>query len=270
MSGIRLEGIGIHYTQIGSGPDVLLLHGWASSSRLWARTARRLADAGYRATALDLPGFGRSDQPPFDWYSAERYTRFIVQLVRQLQLARPAVVGHSLGAALALSVAVEWPVSAVVACAPVVNGRLGLHAHRWFTSRVTRQAIGLAQASPLWAILSDLRPITAPGLLRNEVWRRNQEDFGRTTLKSAAGSLRAVVQLDLSDRLPRITAPTLVLVGGRDLTVPSSQGRLAARLIPAARLVCWPRTGHSPIDERPREFDQLLLQHLSDHVPPTR
>ncbi len=270
MSGTRIEGIGINYTQIGAGPDVLLLHGWASSTRLWARTAQRLADAGYRATALDLPGFGRSEQPPFDWYSAGQYTRFIVHFCQQLQLARPAVVGHSLGAALALSVAAEYPVSAVMACAPVVNGRLGLNAHRWFTSRVTRRALSLAQASPLWPALSDLHPVTAPGLVRSDVWRRNQEDFGRTTFKSVAGSLRAVVQLDLSDRLPLITAPTLILIGGRDFTVPNSQGRLAARLIPAARLVCWPRTGHSPIDERPREFDQLLLQHLRDHVSATR
>jgi pimeloyl-ACP methyl ester carboxylesterase len=81
-------------------------------------------------------------------------------------------------------------------------------------------------------------------------------------LNAAGGSLRTVVGASLEDHLSNITAPTLILVGGRDLTVSPAQGKLAALCIPNARLVEWPTAGHSMVDDRPDEFDQLLIDHL--------
>jgi len=244
---------------------VLLIHGWVSSLRMWADTQDRLAAAGYRATALDLPGFGASDRPAFDWYSLDRYTQLLQAFVQRFNLQQPAVVGHSLGATLTLSLAATVPVRAVVACAPIVNG--GLYGHRFLAATPTRRLVRRWQAHPLFGLLGEMSPVSMPGLARTDAQRRNQEDLGRTTYTAATGSLRTLIDLRLEERLRTIIAPTLILVGTRDLTVRPGQGRLAARLIPGARLVEWRGVGHGLLDDRPQQFHALLLEHLSHTVP---
>lgn len=265
MSTITLANLRLNYRQVGHGPDVLLIHGWVSSLRMWADTQDRLAAAGYRATALDLPGFGASDRPAFDWYSLDRYTQLLQAFVQRFNLQQPAVVGHSLGATLTLSLAATVPVRAVVACAPIVNG--GLYGHRFLAATPTRRLVRRWQAHPLFGLLGEMSPVSMPGLARTDAQRRNQEDLGRTTYTAATGSLRTLIDLRLEERLRTIIAPTLILVGTRDLTVRPGQGRLAARLIPGARLVEWRGVGHGLLDDRPQQFHALLLEHLSHTVP---
>ncbi len=246
----------------GHGPDVLLIHGWVSSLRMWTRTARRLAEAGYRATAVDLLGFGDSDKPSTGWYTLDNYTSHLVALCQRLGLERPVIVGHSMGGTLALSLAAQMEVQAVVACAPVVNGKLGGSMHRLLTASTTRQMWHWMQTQPFFPRIGAMNMPAAPGLMRNPVRRRNQEDLRRATVNATFGSLKTVVDQSLEDRLRHVSAPTLILIGGRDFTVPPVQGKLAARLMPNVQLVEWPTAGHSMIDDRPDEFDRLLIEFV--------
>jgi pimeloyl-ACP methyl ester carboxylesterase len=252
----------VNYMMHGHGPDVLLIHGWVSSLRMWAHTVGRLTEAGYRATAIDLVGFGDSDKPPTGWYTLDHYTAHLSAVCRQLGLARPVIVGHSMGGTLALSLAAHMAVWAVVACAPVVNGKLGGSIHLLLTSSTTRQMWRWMQAQPFFPKIGAMNMPAAPGLMRDPVRRRNQEDLRRATVNATFGSLKTVVDQSLEDRLRDITAPTLILIGGRDFTVPPEQGKLAARLMPNAQLVEWPSAGHSMIDDRPDEFDRLLIDYV--------
>src|SRR3990172_12536173 len=74
MAFLTIDGLRLHYQTAGHGPAVLLIHGWASSWRMWARTMSRLALNGYRAWAVDLIGFGESDKPGDGWYTLDRFT----------------------------------------------------------------------------------------------------------------------------------------------------------------------------------------------------
>jgi 3-oxoadipate enol-lactonase len=91
--------------------------------------------------------------------------------------------------------------------------------------------------------------------------RRRTEDFAKGTPDSLLGSGRAVVDYDVSPLLDRITAPTLVIVGDRDVNVPVSEGRLAAARIRGARLQAM-SAGHLPTDDRPAEMLDLLEAFL--------
>jgi len=79
---------------------------------------------------------------------------------------------------------------------------------------------------------------------------------------SAALTLISLAQQNLKLRLHEIQQPTLILVGARDITVPPSEARLAAQLIPNAKLVEFPRTYHQLVDEQPQRFIEAVLSFL--------
>ncbi len=267
MPHLSIDGLRIHYQSVGRGPAVLLIHGWASSWRLWARTMSRLAQSGYQAWAVDLIGFGESDKPGNGWYTLRQFTATLAELCDRLDISRPALVGHSMGGAIALSLALQREARALALAAPVVNGELSLSLRLLLTSPMARRLFRWMRKQAFFSALGDMRLAAAPGLFRNPVRRRNHQDLRATTVNAAVGSLRAVAESNLEDRLPNLRVPTLVIVGERDLTVSPEQGKLAARLVLGSRLVSWPDAGHQLIDERGDEFDALLIDHLFTCLP---
>ena len=262
MPHLSIDGLHIHYQSVGRGPAVLLIHGWASSWRLWARTMSRLAQNGYQAWAVDLIGFGESDKPGNGWYTLGHFTHTLVELCERLDISRPALVGHSMGGAIAVSLALTRGARALVLAAPVVTGEASFSLRLLLTSPVARRLFRWMRRQAFFSNLGDMKLVGMPGLFRDPARRRDHQDLRATTVNAAVGSLRAVAESNLADRLPGLRAPTLVIVGERDLTVSPEQGKLAARLVPGSKLVSWPDVGHQLIDERGDEFDALLLDHL--------
>ncbi len=170
-----------------------------------------------------------------------------------------------MGGAVALAMAAERPQAtrALVLVAPAVSGRLRLAFHLLLDSRLGRRMLGLA----LWRNV--LNRLASPSrhrsswLARNPARLRDVRDLARTSPEAAVEGLRAVTQFDFTSRLPDITAPALVIVGTHDATLPPSEAELAAARIPGARLVQMRGVGHQPVDERPEEFDRLLLEFVT-------
>jgi pimeloyl-ACP methyl ester carboxylesterase len=105
---VRANGIALHVAELGSGPLVLLLHGFPHFWWTWHRQLRDLADAGYRAVAVDLRGFGASDKPPRG-YDAPNLADDIASLVSALGESDAVVVGSDLGGVLAWTMAATRP-----------------------------------------------------------------------------------------------------------------------------------------------------------------
>ncbi|MGH2523476.1 MAG: alpha/beta fold hydrolase [Anaerolineales bacterium] len=256
---LLLDSIRIHYTVEGRGPDVLLIHGWAASRRMWMHLSRQLASA-YRCWSIDLPGFGDSDKPLDQWYSIPNYTSVLRDFVLSHRLSRAHLVGHSMGGLIALDFAVTHPelIERLIAINPVVTGRA--HLRQLLAPRLGRQLLG-------WTLR--LSPRVVQPVLRHPLSdrlhhglkhiRRRTEDFARGTLDSIWGSGRAVIEHDLSPHLERVTAPTLVILGNQDLVVPNSEGQLAAERIPHARLSVL-RAGHLVTDDCPAETVGLIRE----------
>lgn len=262
MSHSIVSGLRLNYRSVGHGPTVLLLHGWGSSCRMWSRTMSCLAEAGYHAVAVDLIGFGDSDKPAQDWYSLERFTRTVNEFCIQMQIESPSIIGHSMGATIALSLAAQHATKVLIVAAPLVNVELNKSLSVLFRSGTSRRVIEWMRRRAVFAALGNMRLLGMPYLFQNPARKRNQQDLRRTTVNAAVGSLRAVFRANLEAQLLNIQASTLIIVGERDTMVPVAQGQLAARCIPNSRLVLWPDTGHQMIDERGDEFDQLVLQQL--------
>jgi pimeloyl-ACP methyl ester carboxylesterase len=105
---VRANGIALHVAELGSGPLVLLLHGFPQFWWTWHRQLRDLADAGYRAVAVDLRGFGASDKPPRG-YDTPNLANDIGSLVSALGENDAVVVGSDLGGMLAWTMAATRP-----------------------------------------------------------------------------------------------------------------------------------------------------------------
>jgi pimeloyl-ACP methyl ester carboxylesterase len=103
---LEVNGIGVEVEDRGSGPAVLLLHGWPDSHRLWRHQVDALTAAGYRTVAPDLRGFGASDRPAeVEAYSLLNIAGDVIGVLDSLGIERAHVVGHDWGAALAWALA---------------------------------------------------------------------------------------------------------------------------------------------------------------------
>lgn len=258
---LELDGLQIGYRTKGDGPDVLMVHGWASSSRMWQRLMDDLADR-YRCTALDLPGFGESDKPHDSWYSIARYVQIVEQFSQTLGLHEPALVGHSMGGTIVLSIAGEatLPIRHLVAINPVVTGRTYLDLRMLANPRLSPHMMRLS--SLVWPIASGDWMGPWFGAVRREHLRRQRDEWRQSTPISLMAAARAIGQCDLTERLPNIATQTLIVVGSRDFTAPPTQGKYAAKRIPGARLTVLP-SGHLPTDDLPQETANVVGSFLS-------
>jgi len=258
---LTVNGLRLHYTVAGAGPDIVFVHGWASSRRMWTTFLPHLTRS-FRCWALDLPGFGDSEKPASSWYSIPNFTAALLAFMQQHDLERPSLVGHSMGGMIVLNLAARHPeaVARVVAINPVVTGRANLKPldHPNYSQRVLSWVLRMSP-SVLAPLLSHPLGHRVSGLT---YIRRRHEDFAKGTSESLLLSGRAIFAYDVSPLLERITAPTLVMVGLQDLNVSPAEGRLAAARIPGGQLHLM-RAGHLPTDDRPVETLRVLQDFLA-------
>jgi pimeloyl-ACP methyl ester carboxylesterase len=136
---VRANGIAVHVAELGTGPLVLLLHGFPQFWWTWHQQLVDLADAGYRAVAVDLRGYGASDKPPRG-YDSITLAADMAALVTSLGEADAMVVGTDLGGTLAWTMAASHP-------------------------RVVRSLVILGAAHPL-RMRAELRPGAGPAQRR--------------------------------------------------------------------------------------------------------
>lgn len=246
----------LHYERTGSGADILMIHGWASSGRMWQPLSETLHDKA-RCWSLDLAGFGQSPLPANTRADVDQHLEWVIAFLEQHKLKPRMVIGHSMGGLLTLKLAHARPDLApnLVLVCPVVTGRFVFNANQVFTSQLWMMVS--AKTEKFWTLIQSdsLAPVfSAPLYVAPALHRRYVEDFQRTRWDAAIPSLESIAQQSMQPHLASIQQPALVIVGGRDFTVPPEEGRLAAQQMPHARLVEFPTAHHQPLDESPAQF----------------
>lgn len=271
---VTLPDIPLAYRVSGEGPrDVLLLHGWISSSHLWEGVMPVLGPH-FRCWAPDLPGCGDSPLPPKATPTLADYRGAIQNFCRSLAIRPYAVIGHSLGALIALSLAIEAPhtLQRLVLLSPPISGRLGMH-----MDLPLRTAPGewlFRHSQHAWPFLSRLgmptvfAPTTRHLTDKMRASWRKVIDARRAAWGGTVGGALTVVGTDYRAQLKTVRQPTLVVVGLRDLTIPPQDGIGAAKRIPNARLVTLPGVAHQVTDEAPDEVNRVLLDFLMEKETP--
>jgi pimeloyl-ACP methyl ester carboxylesterase len=255
-------------TAQGSGPAVVLLHGLASSSLLWGSTVAALRER-HRVVTIDLPGFGES-APPGDGFEIAAISDAIAAVAARAikPKRRYALVGHSLGGAVATLVAARDPsrVSKLVLAAPAGYQRLPVSAIRAVAGvnerlvdlrrRVGRDFVRRPRARALMFTPSihdagALSPADALLLLDASAGSRR-----------VAAALTSVAALDLRPALAQVKAPVGVIWGRHDRMVPPAGLRRIRRAQPDVVVEWIEDAGHVPMLERPAEWEAALQRLL--------
>ncbi len=243
MSAIILDEGLVHYEVLGRGRPLVFLHGWLGSWRYWMPTMDSLSDR-FRTYAFDMWGFGDSDRNP-QRYSLEAYVAQLDLFMEELGVMRAAVVGHSMGAAVALLFAERYP------------------------DRVDRI---MAVSTPLAASAVSKRLLTGSGgsLLDRILGRRAVSDYpevereaGKTDFNAVTATARSLDTLNLRDTLDDLDSiPTLLVFGNKDPFVTPLTNDDLRDQDGYVRPIGLNDSGHFPMLDEASKFQRLLRDFL--------
>ena len=249
---------GLHYEVHGGGnlgPPLVFVHGAGGSRLHWPLGLRRLA--GRHTLAVDLPGHGQS--PIGENSGIDGYVRGLADWRTAVPVHRPVLVGHSMGAAIALTAALEEP--AALAGLVLVGAGPRLRVNPKLLEGVAQPETFAAAVHQivLWSFApeADARMV--------ELARRRMIETGSAVL---ADDLRACNAFDVTSRLSGIRLPTLIIVGRNDRMTPLGLSEELQQGIAGARLRVVEAAGHMVMLERPAAMATFLQSFLEDVFPP--
>jgi pimeloyl-ACP methyl ester carboxylesterase len=230
-------------------PPMVLLHGAGGDCLVWPPEIRRLP--GIRVYALDLPGHGKSGGPGCQ--SVEEYARAVVGLMDAVGLWRAAFVGHSMGGAIALTLALDFPER--TAGLGLVSSGPRLPVPAPILENAASPSTFAFGAQTLHALIWG--PHGQPG--------QSEQDLKRLTALRPTllhGDLLACDRFDVTSRLASIRTPVLVTCGTEDKFTPPRYSSALAASIPGAALQTVDGAGHLVMREQPHRLAKLLSVFL--------
>lgn len=251
----------------GKGPTILLIHGFIVTHAEWDDVIDELAER-FHVIAPDLPGFGDSSKPsPSKYaYSIEAFAESMADLVAAFGVGRVHVVGHSMGGAVALTLAAQHPelVQRLVVVDPLsyavpMSFRAKLPFYPVIGPFIFKQLYGRTMFRSYFRdeVFPRGAPINLPRI--DSFYDKFNSPAAR---ESAYATLRAVLDTrTLVARLGRVRAPTLVVWGRDDKLFPCANASRLARELTDARLEVM-ECGHSPAEERPEQFLSIVTEFL--------
>lgn len=252
---------------------VVLLHGGGVDHALlsWRDAVTPLITAGYYVIAPDHPGYGLSPMPAFAVTMAN-LNRYLAEFIDRLELRDIAIVGVSMGGAMALGYTLAVPDnvrSLVLVGSYGFQDRSPAHLLSYLMVRIPG-LLSVQQrlvTSSRWLLRQSVRQIVrhdeslTPELLDQVAAAAGSSTRAFTQFQRDEILFRRV-RTNLSERLAEINQPTLIVHGSRDIGVPVAAARRAAEKLPHCRLVVCEGAGHWTQRDVPDEFNRLLLQHL--------
>ena len=262
-----LEGARIRFLDVGQGPPVVLLHGFASAIENWTPVTPELSKH-HRVLALDLKGFGWSDRPEGD-YSPAAQARLVKALMDERGIGRAAIVAHSWGSSVAMAFALQYPerVSRLVLYdAWVYEAQLPT---TFFAARA--KGLGELLFGMFYGERPDERMALAffdPEKLSEQLVEDVEAALDRPGTRAAAlEAVRGMNFAAVEGRYREVKVPTLLLWGREDQVTPLSVGERLVRDLPNASLKVYPRCGHFPMIEARAESTRDLAAFLAEGAP---
>lgn len=239
-------------------PAVVFLHGAGFDRTAWRLQTRWFAHHGRSVLAVDFPAHGRSEEPALDSIAA--MADWTARLIETAGLKQAALVGHSMGALVALDCAARHPdkVRALALCGVAVD----MPVHPEMLESAKANTLKVQELMTFWGIGNALHKggMVSPGL-----WLR------RESLAVLAGNRPDVIHSDLAacnaykdapQRAAAVTCPTVLVLGDGDLMTPAGKGKALAAALPGAKTVVVANSGHFMMVERPDETLEALKAHV--------
>ena len=254
MPHMYVNGADIFYEIEGSGPDLVLLHGWGADNTVYDEQMEDFTRY-FRVVRYDHRGHGKSSRVPGGTtYTIEQYTRDLKTLLESLGMGRVFLLGHSMGGAVALNFAIAFPesVNRLVLASTFAERKISLQ---------ERLQLILARLLPVSVIT---RPFTRGGLNNpTEEYMKRVTDYyinaGKETLMKSAMNIG---NINYRDNLERVKAKTLILHGDCDASVPIENSRILNEGIADSRFHVIEGGNHAVNWENREEFNRTVLDFL--------
>jgi 4,5:9,10-diseco-3-hydroxy-5,9,17-trioxoandrosta-1(10),2-diene-4-oate hydrolase len=269
---VQVAGAPVNVIDLGEGDPIVFIHGLSGAWVNWLENLPHFA-RNHRVIAMDLPGFGHSPMPR-DKISIAGYGRIVDELLDTLGIDRAVIVGNSMGGFIGAEIAIQFSTRVeklvLISAAgisiehqrnePVLRALERLDdvlilGTGWMATRsamLARRPRARRQMMKLVAYRADDLP--AP-LIAEQVMGSGKPGF--------VPALDALTDYPIRERLGEIECPVLVVWGEQDRLVPVRDAYTFGDLIPNARVVVWPDTGHVAMLERPVAFNALVDEFLA-------
>lgn len=263
-----LRGTGMHLIERGSGPPLLMIHGFGGSTFSFRHQIGPLS-AHRRVIALDLPGFGLSDRPDSSPLSHTAQADRLREFIDRMEIERADVLGMSMGGAIALRLAAAYPERVerlLLVATPWPGQPRGVPLYPLSRPLLpVAQALLLARPRALRRRLAGM--VYDPTFVTDPVW---QGYHGPLRLRGTAAAHLHMID-GVRDDLPldpaTIATRTLLLWGDADPIVPLSVGHRLHATLPDARLEVVPRAGHLVLEEQPAASTAIIERFLATPLP---
>ena len=274
------DGTGLHVEVFGpeDAATVVLAHGWTEALQYWVYVIRALSERGLRVVAYDQRGHGDSEPARDGDYAIERFGEDVEAVLSACvpDGQRAVLAGHSLGAMSIAAWAEDHDVGRRVGAAALLSTGVGDLIAEHLLLPLPGIAKALNRTVSVRGFLGNRAPLprfSTPlsyAAVRYVAFGRDaspaQVAFFERMLLTCPPDVRAKIglamsEMDLHEAVPRLTVPTIVIVGAEDrLTPPAHARRIAEALPQLRRLTVLPDTGHMTPLERPNEVTAALVE----------
>lgn len=246
---LKVNNQEIYYQKLGTGKDLILLHGWKQDLSTFHSVAQDLKKH-FTLWLIDLPGFGRSENPKKD-FTVLDYAETIAEFIKLNKLQKPNLLGHSVGGNIAIKLAAK-------------NGEL-------IDKLVLESSSGIRPKKTFYRnmlfILAKIFKYLTPNFfnikqrIRKWFYRKLESDY--LNAGNLKNTLTNILNEDLTALLPQIKNETLIIWGENDEQVKLKYGKLMYKLIPRSRIEILENTGHFPHVENPGKFLYFVIDYFS-------
>lgn len=251
-----IDGVRLYYRDHGQGPPLLLIHGLGATHADWEAQIAFFSRI-FRVIAPDLRGHGASDQSAP--YSVERFAADLLQLVEQLHLGAHALVGHSMGGAVAMQMAILRPERIVKLV--LSNTLPDFRPKNWAQRRMLLSRLWTAKLFGNALLARRMVEQMLPGAEHQELRKSLAERNGRTAREVYTASLQALAGWSVADKLQWLRMPTLVLSSEHDY-FPHALAQQFSDALPDGRCRNFEGAHHGLPMERADEFNRSVLDFL--------
>jgi pimeloyl-ACP methyl ester carboxylesterase len=261
MSIAHVRGIEMAYDDVGSGPAVVLLHGYPLNRSMWREQADYFS-ANYRVITPDLRGHGESSATQ-ETATMDEMAQDVAALLDELEIKRVVMGGLSMGGYVALAFYRRFGQERVRA---LILADTRPQADTTDVRRNREEQSDKILKQGMSSIADDfLKKVLMPATLsqQHEITERVRQMVITTKVQGTASALRGMaVRPDQTDFLPEIIAPTLIIVGSEDQVTPPVDAEMMHQKIRGSRLEIIEGASHLSNLERPIEFNRALKNFL--------
>jgi 3-oxoadipate enol-lactonase len=241
MSAILLDGEILHYEVLGRGRPIIFLHGWVGSWRYWIPTMQAVSIS-FRTYAIDLWGFGDSAKNPAR-YTLDQQVALLEKFLEEMGIGRVALVGHGLGAVVAL---------------------LYARRNQAATDRVMAVSCPLDEGMVSSRLRSALPEELADWLLGHMPLAESARvDAPKADARAIQTSLANLPAAGLEAMITSLTTPCLLVHGQNDPAIELPHLERIAALPEQAHQMVFEQSGHFPMLDESNKFNRLLTDFLS-------